>query len=107
MEHWGCVWMPEMTSALAARKKLLRNRKEACVAGVTCVRGGGREAEHAGPVGLGWGLDLHQRSDVVLVWLPCGEWISKNGRREARLEAIALVWTKSGGDLDLGGQQWR
>ena len=86
---------------------LLRNRKEACVAGVTCVRGGGREAEHAGPVGLGWGLDLHQLSDVVLVWLPCGEWISKNGRREARLEAIALVWTKSGGDLDLGGQQWR
>lgn len=32
---------------------------------------------------------------------------SKNGRREARLEAVALVWTNSAGDLDLAGWQWR
>lgn len=36
---------------------------------------------------------------------------SKNGRREARLEAVALVWTNGAGDLDLAGcsgdgQKW-
>lgn len=32
---------------------------------------------------------------------------TKNRRREARLEAVALVWRNSAVDIDLAGWQWR